>query len=81
MPKAVTVRYFAVLREKRGTDQETVTTGADTARALYAELAERHGFTLSPDIVRVSINDQFRNWDTPVSERDCVAFIPPVAGG
>jgi molybdopterin converting factor small subunit len=32
-------------------------------------------------MLRVAINNEFRDWSTPLAEGDAVVFIPPVAGG
>jgi molybdopterin converting factor subunit 1 len=79
--KTVRVRYFALLREQRGLDEETVVTGASTAADLYDELRVRHHFTLAADRLRVAVNDEFEPWATAVREGDTLVFIPPVAGG
>jgi molybdopterin synthase sulfur carrier subunit len=79
--KAVRVRYFAVLREQRGLDEERVATDAATAAELYEELRVRHGFTLPADRLRVAVNDEFEAWSAAVRDADSVVFIPPVAGG
>jgi molybdenum cofactor guanylyltransferase len=71
----VTVQYYAILRE------EALTTYASTPAQLYAELAHRYPFTLGTEVLRVAINNEFRDWSTPLSEGDAVVFIPPVAGG
>ena len=81
MKKTVRVRYFALLREQSGLDEETVVTGAATAADLYDELRIRHRFTLAADRLRVAVNDEFESWVTPVREGDTLVFIPPVAGG
>ena len=59
MKKTVLVRYFAILREQRGLDEEQVATSASTAGELYEELARRHGFTLPASRLRVAVNDEF----------------------
>jgi molybdopterin synthase sulfur carrier subunit len=79
--KSVRVRYFAVLREQRGLDEERVSTTAATAGELYEELRKRHGFTLPSDRLRVAVNDEFEPWTTAVRDADSIVFIPPVAGG
>ncbi len=56
-------------------------TAARTPRELYAELGARYPFTLAPEMLRVAINNEFRDWSTPLAEGDAVVFIPPVAGG
>ncbi|HEY1792038.1 MAG TPA: molybdopterin converting factor subunit 1 [Opitutaceae bacterium] len=77
----VRVRYFAALREERGVPEESMATVAADAGALYDELRSRHGLTLPRDRVRVAINDEFAPWTSLLREGDCVAFLPPVAGG
>jgi molybdopterin converting factor small subunit len=76
----VRVEYFAILREHTGRGGEFVETGAGTARALFAELDARYGFPRLPTL-KVAINDEFRDWESPLAEGDTVVFIPPVAGG
>ncbi|HXQ80980.1 MAG TPA: MoaD/ThiS family protein [Opitutaceae bacterium] len=81
MKKNVRVRYFAILREQRGLDEERVATEAATAGELYEELRKRHRFTLPADRLRVAINDDFGSWATAVRDGDALVFLPPVAGG
>ena len=78
---AITVHYFALLREQAGASSEAVSTTATNAEQLFAELRARHGFTLAKESLKVAINDDFAGWQTPLRERDRVVFIPPVAGG
>ena len=80
-PKRITVQYYALLREQAGRRDEALTTRARTAAELYAELARRHPFSLAPELLRVAINAEFRDWTAPLAEGDAVVFIPPVAGG
>jgi len=77
----VTLQYFAQLREQAGAGGEQVSTAAGSLRELYAELSARHGFTLSPEALKVAVNAQFSDWDRPLCDGDTVVFIPPVAGG
>jgi molybdenum cofactor guanylyltransferase len=79
--KRITVQYYALLREQAGRREETLTTAARTPRELYAELAARYPFSLSPEVLRVAINAEFGDWSTSLAEGDAVVFIPPVAGG
>lgn len=79
--KSVEVDYFAVFREQRKTDRETLETSAATLIELYRELRERYDFPLPPEAVRVAVNDEFASWDSELDHGDRVAFIPPVAGG
>jgi molybdopterin converting factor subunit 1 len=80
MPR-LRLRYFASLREAAGRAAESIETAAATPAALYAELAERHGFRLSQAQLQVAVTSAFANWDRPLADDDEVVFIPPVAGG
>lgn len=75
------VQYFAILREQRGLNEESLSTSAMTPAALYDELRARHRFTLPADRVRAAVNDEFVPHDAPLREGDRIVFIPPVAGG
>ncbi|MBL8226484.1 MAG: MoaD/ThiS family protein [Chromatiales bacterium] len=76
----IQVEYFAVLREHVGRGAESCETAAATVGDLYRELDARHGFP-AVGRLKVAVNDEFRDWDTPLSDGDHVVFIPPVAGG
>ena len=78
---ALTVQYFAILREQRGAAEEKLATAAATPAALYAELRARHGFTLPADRVRAAVNDEFVAPTAALRDGDRVVFIPPMAGG
>ena len=79
--KHITVQYYALLREQAGRRDEALVTNAGTAAELYAELAKRYPFSLPPEVLRVAINTEFREWTAPLADGDAVVFIPPVAGG
>lgn len=79
--RRVRVQYFAILREEAGASEETVETAAPTLADLYDELAERHGFSLSRERLKVVANEEFDEWTRTVRDGDTVVFIPPVAGG
>ncbi len=77
----VNVQYYAIFREQAGASDEKVETAATTAGDLYAELADRHQFSLPAEALRAVVNEEFTDWDTPINDGDRVVFIPPVAGG
>ena len=79
--KTVRVQYYAILREQAGRNQETLDTSAATPAELYAELRKRHPFQLAPEQLKVALNSEFGEWQTPLQHGDTVVFIPPVAGG
>jgi len=81
MSRAVTVRYFASLKDKAGITQEALSTDAATASDLYAELKSRYSFPLDEQHLKVSINREYKPFASVLSDGDEVVFIPPVSGG
>ena len=80
----VTVRLFAVFRERVGSDSIEVELddGATVAEALE-RLAERPELTdlLERMPVRMAVNRDYADSDTPLSAGDELALVPPVSGG
>jgi molybdenum cofactor guanylyltransferase len=79
--KTVRIQYYAILREQAGRSEETLDTSAGTPAELYAELRQRHPFQLTSAQLKVALNSEFSDWQTPLQHGDTVVFIPPVAGG
>jgi molybdopterin synthase sulfur carrier subunit len=83
----LTILYFAWLRERTGTAEETVTPPADvrTVGDLIAWLAERspgHASAFANRrTVRCAVNQDFADPAAPIGPGDEVAFFPPVTGG
>ncbi|HMS53818.1 MAG TPA: MoaD/ThiS family protein [Fimbriimonadaceae bacterium] len=77
----VTVRYFAVLRDRRGLDAETVECPEMTSSQFASYLIELHQLGLPPSLVRVAVNSSFVSDDHVLGDGDEVVLIPPVAGG
>ena len=77
----VHLHYFAILRDQRGELEETLSVGTQTVGDLYQSLTHQHGFTLPQTELRVSVNQQFVDWSTPLEDGDEVVFLPPVSGG
>ena len=79
----VTVKLFALIREKAATDHLALDLpdGADVNRAVEA-IRRRHP-TLAPylDNLRFSLDMDFVEPDTTLHEGDEVVLIPPVSGG
>lgn len=75
------IKYFALLREKRGLEEESITSAASTPRALWEELRAAHGFGLDASQLMVVVNEDFSDWEYTLEDGDEVVFIPPVAGG
>lgn len=81
MKKTVTIRYFALVGARRGTQTEPYETQAETARQLLHEIEAEKRVPLTTNIVQAAINDQFVDWDTPIRDGDQVTLLPPFSGG
>lgn len=79
--RRIKILYFAKLREESGRDEETITTSANCASELYAELSYRYSFSLDASVTQVAINEEFSTMQATLSDGDKVVFVPPVAGG
>ncbi|MGC1413235.1 MAG: molybdopterin converting factor subunit 1 [Acetobacteraceae bacterium] len=83
----LTILYFAWLRERAGTSQESVTPPAEvrTVGDLIVWLTERspgHASAFANRrTVRCAVNQEFADPATRVGPGDEVAFFPPVTGG
>ncbi len=77
----IDVHYYALLRERTRIDSETVFTDSTDPLGLWYELERKHGFGLDPVHFSVAVNDEFSEWNHPLSEGDIVVFLPPVSGG
>ena len=79
------VLYFASVREKIGTGQEQVETNAHTAAELVQELIKRgEGYALAfEDLshLRIAINQELGDLQSPLDGAAEVAFFPPMTGG
>jgi molybdopterin converting factor subunit 1 len=80
----VTVRLFAILRERAGRDsiELRLSDGATVADALRT-LSETPGLAepLARLTVRMAVNREYADPDTPLSSGDELALVPPVSGG
>lgn len=77
----INVHYYAVLRERRGLDEEDLDVDGPSLTALYERLRTSFGFRLAAQHVRPAVNDELCDWDRALCEGDRVVFLPPVAGG
>ena len=81
------VLYFAWVREKVGSAEESVALPGDvtTVAELLRWLGGRgggHGEALKdPSRVRVAVNQEVAGPAAPVTDADEVALFPPVTGG
>lgn len=83
----ITILYFAWLRERTGTAEETLALppGTTTVADLIALLASRgpgHATAFqNRRTVRCAVNQEFAEPATVLKAGDEVAFFPPVTGG
>jgi len=79
--------YFAWLRERVGHGEESLALpdGITTVAELIAWLRGRspgHDMAFAHGrLVRCAVNEDFATPDTVITDRDEVAFFPPVTGG
>ena len=76
----VKLRYFAALVDRLGTAAEAfeLPAGTNTVRKLLVLLRERGGAwdeTFGAGAVRITVNKQFAELDTPIESGDEIAFI------
>lgn len=79
----VTVKLFALIREKAGTDSLALDLpdGADLSQVLEAMRHQQPGLEPYLDNLRFSLDMDFVEADTTLHEGDEVVLIPPVSGG
>ena len=77
----IKVIYFAVLRDLTTKKEELLSVDPGTTpQSLYDILQEKYSFP-DQNTFKVAINDDFTEWNEPLSQHDTVVFIPPVTGG
>ncbi len=79
------VLYFAWVRERIGLPREKVQTDAATVADLVAELRlreDRYDIAFSDlSSLRVAVDQELADFDTPLAGVREVAFFPPMTGG
>jgi molybdopterin converting factor subunit 1 len=79
----VTVRLFAVLRDRAGASEVTLDLGeSPSAGDVTAVVADR--FPQLRELLQktaVAVNQVYATPQTPLGEGDEIALIPPVSGG
>jgi len=79
------ILYFAWVRERVGVPREIVQTSATTVAELVRELStreDRYALAFSDlSALRVAIDQDLADFDSPLSGAREVAFFPPMTGG
>ncbi len=80
---AVSILYFAWVREAMGIDGETLDlpTAVETLDDLADWLALRHPVFLDTSRLRAAIDQVMAPLNTPIKGAKEIAFFPPVTGG
>ncbi len=81
----IDVLYFAWVRERIGESRERVDTAATTVAELVAELrAREQRYALAFEdlsALRVALDQELSEFDSPLAGVREVAFFPPMTGG
>lgn len=79
------VVYFAWVRERIGVPREVVNSDAVTVRDLVAELCareERYAAAFQDiSALRVALDQELSDFDSPLEGVREIAFFPPMTGG
>jgi len=76
---AITVKFFARLREELNIDEERIDAQAGlTALHVWQKLT---GQTSLPAQILIAVNHEYVKESVTVNDNDEVAFFPPVTGG
>ena len=78
----VSVRFFALYRERAGTSQtEVELPDGSTSEELLVRLRSEYTSLPLTDSVLIAVNSEYASPQAPLHDGDEVAFIPPVSGG
>ena len=80
----ITIKLFAILKDKAGQDELHLNTCASTVSELLKEVSNEYpalSDILSCGRVLTSVNQEFVKGDAPVKSGDEVALMPPFSGG
>lgn len=82
---SIKILYFASLRERLKQSEEMVPFNMGTSVAELLQTLKARGpeweNALSGTRVKVAVNQEVANLQTPIGDGDEVAFFPPVTGG
>jgi molybdopterin synthase catalytic subunit len=80
----ITVKLFAILKDKAGRDELLINAGPSTVSELLKQIAAEYPVLkdmLSAGRVMVSVNHEFVKQGSRVQDGDEVALMPPFSGG
>ncbi len=80
----ITIRLFAILKDRAGTDEFSLASGPTTVSELLSEVSRLYPMlsdVISQGRLVISVNMVFSKDDAPVKDGDEVALMPPFSGG
>ncbi len=78
----VTVLFFGHYRDFVGDEMRLITEQGATLQILLAQLsASDSRLDTLIQICRFAVNEQYASLETPLSDGDTVAVLPPMSGG
>ncbi len=80
----ITVKLFAVLRDKAGAGELRFSPGPRTVAELLAQISREYpdlSCFISEGRLTVSVNQELAKRDAPVADGDEIALMPPFSGG
>ena len=79
----LSVRFFALYRERAGCRQTTITVSDNaTVADLLLAVREQYPRLAPPEVqIVVAVNEEYAEPHLPLHPRDEVCLIPPVSGG
>jgi len=80
----ITIKLFAVLKERIGRGELTLSFSVATVSELLSALSREYPALsdfLTPGRILISINQEFVRTDAPIKDGDEVALMPPFSGG
>ena len=80
----ITVKLFAILKDKAGTSELAVNSNPPTVSALLKQISGEYpalSDMLSRGGILIAVNQEFAKPDAPLKDGDEIALMPPVSGG
>ena len=80
----ITVKLFAILKDRAGRDEILVEAGPGTVSGLLKAVSQKHPVLsdmISGGRLLISVNREFAGQDSTVKDGDEVALMPPFSGG
>lgn len=79
--KNITILFFGKLKETWQTSELQWQTHSHDVEGIYAEILEKANEVPHKASIKTAINDEFVEWNHPISDGDTLAFLPPASGG